>query len=411
MAPAATATTRSEGECRSQVSAAAPPERSERNSTAEARERERKRARARGVEETAQQPQQGRDHERHIAERGGEIGTLERDTPLILDIDRPWHERILIGGLIEVEAGFNSPYEGDAQTDLYAAAIELGVSAAVHSWVTADLLLVYEQDGFSDEDSDVFVDVGSVSIADPDGSWGVVAGRQYVPFGTYLTDMVSDPMTLELGETNEVAALFTYEAGGLGGSVYAFKGDNPMGDDSEIDNFGFQAGYSGRGTSCTYAATISFINDIGESDTIQEHLADADDDGTHDSPSGVALDAVIEMGSVVLIGDFVAATDEFDTSRLAFAGGGAKPKAWNIEAGYLFSMWGRKSVAAVAYQGTDEAVGLELPAERIRVGLSSEILDNTALSFEWSFDKDYDTDEGGTGQNGNVAILQLAVGF
>ncbi len=74
-------------------------------------------------------------------------------------------------------------------------------------------------------------------------------------------------------------------------------------------------------------------------------------------------------------------------------------------------MLGKDTVAAVAYQGTDEAVALGLPKESWLVGWSIGILENTALSFEYRHDSDYSTSEGSTDDSGNSFVAQLAVEF
>ena len=39
------------------------------------------------------------------------------------------------------------------------------------------------------------------------------------------------------------------------------------------------------------------------------------------------------------------------------------------------------------------------------------LFENTALSFEWMHDKDYDTNNGGSGNDADTATAQLAVEF
>lgn len=79
--------------------------------------------------------------------------------------------------------------------------------------------------------------------------------------------------------------------------------------------------------------------------------------------------------------------------------------------GYSFPVMGRDSLVALAYQGSDEALALELPKERWLVGWSVEILDNTSLAFEWSHDIDYDRSEGGSGDSTDTLLAKLAVAF
>ncbi len=68
-------------------------------------------------------------------------------------------------------------------------------------------------------------------------------GRFTVPFGSYETNMISDPLTLEIGETGEDALMVGFEAAGFYGSFYVFNGDtNEGGGDENIEHFGATVG-------------------------------------------------------------------------------------------------------------------------------------------------------------------------
>lgn len=65
----------------------------------------------------------------------------------------------------------------------------------------------------------------------------------------------------------------------------------------------------------------------------------------------------------------------------------------------------------VAWQGTKEALALELPETRVLAAISVEIFENTALSLEYAHDEDYSTSEGGSGDDADTFTLQLATSF
>ena len=95
-----------------------------------------------------------------------------------------------------------------------------------------------------------------------------------------------------------------------------------------------------------------------------------------------------------------------------FRGSGAEPSAFNTEVGYGFTIAGKDAAVAVAYQETGEAVALGLPEKRFAAAISVDVMENTALSFEWAHDDDYSTSDGGTGENGGDTVTaQLAVEF
>lgn len=71
----------------------------------------------------------------------------------------------------------------------------------------------------------------------------------------------------------------------------------------------------------------------------------------------------------------------------------------------LENVLGSDAVAAVGYQSSREASGIELPESRMIVGLSAGITDNTSVAFEWRRDEDY----GGDGTD--LATAQFTVEF
>ena len=82
-----------------------------------------------------------------------------------------------------------------------------------------------------------------------------------------------------------------------------------------------------------------------------------------------------------------------------------------IEAAYTFGLAGKEATVAVGYQGTEEALALELPEARILIGLSVQVVDGVALAVEWATDNDYGVTEGGSGENANTVTVQVAAEF
>nr|WP_242470968.1 LbtU family siderophore porin [Thiocystis violacea] len=338
--------------------------------------------------------------------------------------DGAWYRNIQIAGLIEVEAAYVSPYEGDSESDITLATVELGLTAQVNDWVEAGITLLYEQNV-----TDLEVDVAYIKLANADVSpVFLTAGQIYLPFGDYGTNLVSDPLTLEIGETRETALQVGFAQAGFTGSAYLFNGDNQVKGQNQIDGWGANLGFAHEQEGRAWALGIGYINDLGDSDGLgdlvnENRVAFLDEsieagldtsafsvDPT-DRTAGWTLNAAATFGPFNIIGEYLSATDDFDPISLGFGDRGAKPSAWNLEAGYSFEIMGRESVAALAYQGTDEALALELPKERWLVGWSVEILERTSLSLEWARDRDYGAKDGGTGQSGDTLTAQLAVEF
>lgn len=332
--------------------------------------------------------------------------------------------RNMISGVIEVEAGHVSPYEGDNESDIVLATFELGISAQINDWVEATAALLYEQD-----ETDLEVDVAFITIANTDATpLFLTAGQTYVPFGAFETNLVSDPLTLEIGETRETVVEVGFAAGDFLGSVYVFNGDNKIKGENKIGSWGANLGYAHEAEDRAWAFGAGYINDLGDSDSLGETINDnrvaaleaqiaegIDTRGYSVDPreriGGWTVNAGATLGQFNIIGEYLSATDAFDMDSLGFEDAGAKPSAWNVEVGFSFPVMGRESVAAVAYQGTREALALELPESRWLVGWSVEIFDRTSVSLEWAHDSDYSKSDGGTGESGDTLTAQLAVEF
>ncbi len=321
-----------------------------------------------------------------------------------------WFNKIEIVGVAEVEAGHNDPDEGDSNSDIVLATAEIGIAAEVNEWVSAETVLLFEED-----DTDLEVDVAVVTIANPNKPWFISSGLMYEPFGTFETNLISDPLTLEIAETRESSVLAGIDHNGFSGGIYVFNGDLSKDGDDKIDNFGAFAGYARENDISSFAINLGYINDIGDSDTLQDVIQDniaAAAVEYDDYVAGFSIDGSYSYGPFNIIAEYIMALNDFEANELAFKTGGAEPEAFNVEVGYSFNVGGIPMTAALAYQGTDEAVALELPKERIVGGLSAEIFDSTALSFEWAHDDDYSASEGGTDEfGGNTITSQLAVEF
>ncbi len=332
------------------------------------------------------------------------------DSSKVHQNDQGWFNKIEIGGVVEVEAVYKNPDSGDSSSDAVLATAEIGVAAEINDWVSAETALLYEED-----DTDLEVDIAVISIANPNGPWFVGAGLMYTPFGTFETNLISDPLTLEIGEIRETSVLAGIEANGFTGGLYAFNGELSEDGDDDIDNLGAFLGYAHENENSAFGFNMGYITDIGDTDTLQDVVQENLDDNAveySDHVGGFAVSGMVTFGSFNIFAEYLTATDEFEMEELAFDGEGARPEALNIEAGYTFNLGGIAMVAALAYQRTDEAVVLELPQERIIGGLSAEIFENTLLSIEWAHDEDYSDSEGGTDELGGDTITsQLAVEF
>lgn len=354
------------------------------------------------------------DQDRVIEEKNRQLRALSKvteekvtDKKVTEESESAWFRKVKLHGTVELEANHTDPFAGQSTSDLTVATAEIGLTARVHDWVGAEITLLHEED-----ETNLEVDVATIVVAPPDGPWFLIGGQFYVPFGTYETSMISDPLTLEVGETRETALQFGIAKNGFSASLYAFNGTNRNGGENRIDNFGAALGYAGETGRVTYAVNASYINDIGDSDNLQTAIADSiGSNNVANHVGGWSAGGRLGFRPFTLMAEYLAATDEFAANEVGFAGRGARPEAWQIEAAYSFTVLEKETTFAVSYQGTDEALALDLPETRYLTALRMEVNEHLGVGVEWAHDRDYGTADGGTGNEADTLTAQLAVGF
>lgn len=321
--------------------------------------------------------------------------------------ERNWYRVLNVAGLVEVEASHSAPYEGEDESGVSLATFELGVVAPMADWVEAGVTLLYEED-----ETPLEVDVAYVTLGNAEEHpLFMTTGQLYVPFGAYETRMVSEPLTLEIGETRELAWQLGFRANDLDGSLYAFDGDNDKDGEDRIASWGANLRFAQKSGDASWAAGIGYISDLGDSDTLQDVIAGNLGSNNTDFVAAWTVNAKAKFGRISLIGETVAATEAFDAAAVPWQAGGAALSAWSLELGYDLELFRKATTFAFGLQGTRESLALELPRERFLVALSMEIYDRTSLSLEWACDEDYEVSDGGAGESANSVIARIAFEF
>ncbi len=338
------------------------------------------------------------------------IERLEKSRKTV-DTTRPtesdWSKNITLSGLVEIEMGYSDGPDG-SQSDISLATVELGIEAQITPWVNAHALILYEEDGSDSPE----IDEGIITLQNQAVSpFSLAIGRMTLPFGNYESAMVSDPLTLETGEIRETALQAGYNPGGFYSSAFVFNGETKTGGSESIDQYGFNLGLvqNEEGADFGYDIGLSWMNNLADSNSLQDAVADPLN--LTGKVAGYSIHALTTTGPFIFIGEYLAASSAFNSTDLAFNGAGAKPVAFNIEANYTFSIADKKTIFAIAWQGTEEALALALPESRYLATLSVGTYENTVLSFEYAHDEDYASSEGGNGETTDTITAQLAVVF
>lgn len=321
------------------------------------------------------------------------------------------NDHVELSGLVEVEATSAEDFAGDDTSDITLATVEVGLDARISDWSQAHLLLLYEE---GEEDDHLLVDEGTVTFGKPDAFPAFLTlGKMYLPFGSYDSNMIADTLPLEIGEINDSAVLAGFQASGFYGSLYAFNGDlGEVGEDDQIDAWGASLGYAHESEGFSVDAALDWLNNIGDSDGLGDYLEDnTGASEMEDYVQGLAAHMLFQYGPFDFIAEYVSALDAFQAGEMAFAGTGAEPEAWSVEAGLTFDLLDRQTIFSLAWQGTDEALALGLPEDRYGAALRMFVLQNTSVALEYLHDEDYGISDGGTGNDADAATMQVAVEF
>lgn len=321
------------------------------------------------------------------------------------------------GGLVEFGGGYKAADSNRrtrlAVSDLHLSTVEFSIGIPLNDWIRADVTFLYEG-SFDGESSGLNLGAASITFGNAEKlPLYLSLGKLYVPFGALLTHLPDDPsadqpMTLLLGEASENAVLLGIGHAGLSLSGYMFRGEMQQSRDGV--SFGFDVRYDApEGSRIELLLGASYISNIADSDgltaAIQSNtVAIAGDIG------GIGAYAHAGFRGFFADGEYMTALDSFRAGELPQAtGGGARPAAWNIEAGYSWN-WGRKLEAVIKYAGSRDTEGLGLARKRFGFGLNQEIVRHVTASFAFLKDRYHAGDVQGRTE-GFTVLGQVAVSF
>lgn len=317
-----------------------------------------------------------------------------------------------LSGLIEGEFAIGDDFDGNNFSQFTLATVELGLDVEVNEWARGSLLALYEG---GEEDEGIVIDEGFVELGNYEHfPLGLTMGKLYVPFGNYETNMIQDPLTLEIGEINDFAVNIGFETAGVYGALFAYNGMKSDGGSDVVKGYGAQLGYAFENDTMSIDVGLSYVNNIADSGGISDFFSDElGRESIQDQVGGLGAHAVAGFGGARIVVEYVTALDTFNDPNASEPADvySAEPSAWNVEFGYALSLGDIPSNFAIGMQGTDDAVELGLPETRFLAVASFEIFPATALSFEYFYDTDYSIADGGTDESANTFTTQLAYAF
>lgn len=316
--------------------------------------------------------------------------TAQAPSSELVELSNDVWSRLAFGGALEAEA-FYGETGGESESDLTLATAEFTIDAAITEGVSAHVGLLWEEDDTEENNLDeAYVTFGATE----DMPYYLTVGKMYLPFGNFESAFISDPLTLEMAEINESAALAGFANDLVEANVAVFNGDAD--EDSSLENLV-------ASVTITPAENIAvgayWISDLLETDGFED-FADALPSYEKEAGAGVFLNA--QFGEVALNAEYVTALSDIDTGA-----GKVQPSTYNIEA----SMPLTDNVEIGAkFEGSDEfyaTIGADKFADRqYGVVAAYAVNDYVTVAGEYLHAEGLDDDE-----DGDLVTMQLALEF
>jgi hypothetical protein len=236
-------------------------------------------------------------------------------------------------------------------------------------------------------------DEALVTLANQDEiSLYVSIGLMDLPFGNYETNMLTDPLTLELAETNRLALELGFGFSSFYGSFYIADVDvDRVDNDSDTKNLGVSGGFSFAGEDAGFDISFGWVSNLADSDGIEEFVRE---EGLElkDSVASLCANGTVIYGPVTLILEYVGALDDLILIEEEEEKQIGKSSAWNLELGYTFVIMDTVNTIGISYQGTRHAEEI-IPKRRFGGGIWTEFWDHVSVGFEYFREIEYDDPE------------------
>ena len=290
------------------------------------------------------------------------------------DLSDGWFNSVEIGGAIELELGSSMPAEGDSETEMSVGTVELGIAAAINDQFSGEIVVENDDGTIALADAFLTYDVGDgLSIA---------GGQQGLPFGSYDTNLISDPLTKGIGDTAGVSLVLAGEAGQVGWSLFSFDAANVPEDESNIAGFGAGLGFAAEADGAEFGLNLSWINHVGDSGEIGAAEAEF-----AEMVSGMAVSAGARLGPASMTFETVTVLDSLPDDL-----DGAEPSARTVEVAYDLDLMGAEATAAFSAGGSDDGETVGLAETLMLLGVSVAAWENVGIGIEWSQSEGYGAD-------------------
>ncbi len=343
-------------------------------------------------------------------ESGRDVSSLRLDK--MENREEPKDTSLSVTGLVQMQISSTENYNKDTSDDIVNSIAEIDIEKKVREDLYGRITLLHIDDQ-SPDTKEIFVDEAILTFGNPDNGFYFTGGKMYVPYGQYDSDFASYPLTYDMGLTNENAALIGFKMDKVSLELYNFNGDvDESGEANRNRNGGATLAFKDERDDWSGKASIGYINSFGDTDLLATIA-------TKPSQNLVAAAAVgIDFSNKYFFirGEWLGATEKFLATELKFRGRGAKPQAFKSEIGYKFPVAEKVGKVVLGYQGTEEALALEMPRKRGLAAVGLEITKGASIMYEFKREEDYRTSDCagticGTSKSANTHTLQLGLEF
>ena len=236
-------------------------------------------------------------------------------------------------------------------------------------------------------------------------------GKQYLPFGSYDLYPITKSFTQLLSETNDTDAQVGFALSqGIYGDLYTFEGPTKDSSDQTDDTVGVTLGFKHDINSKVHMnLEVGFIDNFQEVGLVADYLADNNSGQFGDRVNAYSVHGDLNAGPIEFVGSFITASS--DTSDIQNNGENMKPSAHDYTLNYNFMAKGIGNQVFVGYEESADSNELDLPEYRYELGYNVHPLKNTVFGLELTKDTNYDSSDGGDGEDYYTIGLRAGLQF
>jgi hypothetical protein len=336
-------------------------------------------------------------------------------------VKEPYHSHLLLSGVVESQANYTNHGGGPSTTDIDVTNMSLDATIFGPSdWILGFVELSYDNSApigsqfvstsnYRVSNSRVYVNKAFVTIGNFECSpFYSSFGQFYVPFGTYSSVMVSDPLTKLVARTKARSILVgmqQQDKNAFYGAAYIFRGDSHAASVAKVNNGGINLGYKFSVGFLSANLGGGVIGNIADSGGMQLGTGFQNAEQIKHRVPAYNLRGTLSLGEHLdIISEFVSATNRFNMNDMSYNNHDAKPSAFDIEAAYSFPIFGDKpSSVGIGYGKSNQALALGIPLVRESIVFNTSLLRNTLQSLEFRHDRNYAASDVATGA-GNTPV-------